>query len=80
MTKNNRATNIIKGKLDVSYEAADVWVDEHDAANSEIYPEAVVLLLTRCCKINHEHISLTRSEATVLAQWLNEFLLGDYDD
>ncbi len=64
--------DIIEGRLSVSYEEAseEAGVD---------YPAAAVLLLTRCCEANHEHISLTHAQGAVLAQWLDEFVNGDYD-
>jgi len=79
MTKDNHATNIIKDKLDVSHEASDMWVSD-DGTHAEHYPAQAVLLLTRCCKINHEHISLTHSEAEVLGLWLLAFAKGEYDE
>ena len=79
MTDNNHATNIIKDKLDVSYEAADEWRSD-DGTEVEVFPAEAVLLLTRCCEINHEHISLTHSQAAVLALWLDDFVKGAYDE
>lgn len=78
MTENNHATNIIEDKLDVSYEASDEW---HGAdSDTEIFPEAAVLLITRCCKINHDHISLDKQQAMALAEWLVAFANGEYDE
>lgn len=75
----NYATSIIEDKLDVSYEAADEWVSE-DGKDKELYPESAVLLVTRCCQINHDHISLTPSQANVLARWLTAFVNGEYNE
>jgi hypothetical protein len=79
MTKDCHATSIIEGKLDVSYEASDLWV-LNDGTKHEHFPAQAVLLLTRCCENNHEHIALTHSQAAVLAQWLDDFVKGDYDE
>ena len=75
----NYATSIIEDKLDVSYEAADEWVSE-DGKDKEIYPESAVLLVTRCCKINHDHISLNKEQAKTLMEWLASFVYGEYNE
>jgi hypothetical protein len=78
MTDNDHATTIIEDTLDVSYEPQHEWVS--DDGGTEISPAEAVLLLTRCCARNHEHISLNHSQAAVLAQWLDDFVKGEYDE
>ena len=78
MTTDNHATNIIEDKLDVSYEPACTYED--DGLPAESYPETAVLLVTRCCKINHDHISLDKTQAMALAEWLVAFANGEYDE
>ena len=75
----NYATSIIEDTLDVSYEEADEWVSE-DGKDKEYSPESAVLLVTRCCKINHDHISLSKEQAEVLHLWLEAFINGEYDE
>ena len=43
-------------------------------------PAMAVLLVTRCCPINHDHIELDKEEARLLGQWLTEFANGVYDE
>ncbi len=74
---DNHAVSIIEGKLDVSYEAADRW-EAVGGSESEEFPATAVLLLTRCCENNHEHIELTHKQASVLADWLDAFVAGNY--
>jgi hypothetical protein len=77
--KDIHNTDIIEGKLSVSYEeGAEGMYD--DGIDTEGFPEAAVLLITRCCEINHEHISLTKDQAMVLASWLVNFANGEYDE
>ncbi len=71
------ATNIIEDKLDVSYEEPEVWYDE---GVKNVIPSEAVLLLTRCCPLNHEHINLNKGQAKVLAEWLVAFANGEYDE
>lgn len=77
--EKSRTTNIIKDSLDVSYEPSETWEgdDEHE---KEIFPERAVLLVTRCCKINHDHITLDKEQAMALAEWLVAFANGEYDE
>ncbi len=64
-----QTTTILQDRLVISYEAAD-----------RDYPESAVLLYTRCCEINHDHIQLTKMDAVKLAHWLNCFIEGEYDE
>ena len=66
--KDIHRKDIIDGKLEVSYEAPHF-----------VTPAMAVLLLTRCCPLNHEHIELDKEEARLLGQWLTEFANGVYD-
>ena len=66
---NIHKRSIIKDKLAVSYEAAHF-----------VTPAMAVLLVTRCCPINHDHIELDKEEARLLGQWLTEFANGVYDE
>jgi hypothetical protein len=81
MTENNHAIDIIEDKLTISYEEADTWIsNDPDNGGVEEFPEAAVLLITRCCKINHEHINLDKEQAMKLAEWLVAFANGEYDN
>ena len=62
---------IIKDKLAVAYEPE---------VNQFYEPASAVLLVTRCCPINHEHIELNKEQARLLGQWLTEFANGVYDE
>jgi hypothetical protein len=79
MMTDTHAVNIIEDKLDVSYEGPENWVS-NDGRFGGYEPATAVLLLTRCCPNNHEHINLTHAQAAVLAQWLDDFVKGDYDE
>ena len=76
---SNHARDIIKDSLSISYEHSDEWVSE-DGTESEVFPESAVLLITRCCQINHDHITLDKEQAQVLGQWLVAFANGEYDE
>ena len=81
MSNDNHATTIIKDKLDVSYEAAEEWIsNDPDNGGVEVFPETAVLLVTRCCQINHDHISLNKEQATTLMEWLASFVYGEYSE
>jgi hypothetical protein len=73
-------TSIIEDKLSISYEEEDAWVSDVEPYTEEIAPAEAVLLVTRCCKVNHDHIALTHAQAAVLAQWLDDFVKGAYDE
>jgi hypothetical protein len=75
MTDNDRATNIKDG-LDVSFEQGAFIPDKV----GRWYPETAVLLVTRCCEINHDHINLNKEQAMALAEWLVAFANGEYDE
>ncbi len=79
MIESNHAVDIIEEKLTVSYEAVDYWESE-DGTETEEIPAAAVLLVTRCCEINHDHIGLDKEQAMTLATWLVAFANGEYDD
>jgi hypothetical protein len=73
------ATTIIEDTLDVSYEGPDDWVSS-DGNYGGYEPATAVLLVTRCCKINHDHINLNKSQANKLELWLHAFVNGEYDE
>jgi hypothetical protein len=67
--KDIHKTDILEDRLSISYEEGDMN-----------YPAAAVLLYTRCCTSNHDHIALTKMDAVKLAHWLNQFITGVYDE
>jgi hypothetical protein len=64
-------TTILEDRLFISYEAENKEFDE---------PESAVLLYSRCCEMNHDHIQLTKMDAVKLAHWLHCFIEGEYDE
>jgi hypothetical protein len=50
-----------------------------DGTEKEVEPAVAAMLVTRCCKINHDHIELNKEQAMVLAEWLVAFANGEYD-
>lgn len=78
---SNHYQDIIEDKLSLSYESESHWFDgEGSSKGMRHEPEAAVLLLTRCCPINHEHISLTKEQGEELYHWLDGLINGEYDD
>ncbi len=71
--------DIIEDKLSVSYEPSDTWVSDDDREIEHI-PAHAVLLVTGCCALDHDHVTLNHSEAAALAEWLDAFVRGDYDE
>lgn len=64
-------------KLIISYEPETRWYSSWEQTwNTD--PEAAVLLYTKCCTNNHEHISLNKEQATVLRDWLTKFIDGEF--
>ena len=72
MTKDAHVTSIIEDRLDISYEAAE----HYENCPEDDEEEQAVFLLTRCCKINHEHISIDKMQAVKLSNWLHRFITG----
>jgi hypothetical protein len=75
---NTYKKDIVEGKLAISYEEEDAWVSE-DGKEEETTPPVAVLLVTRCCPINHDHITMSKMEAVKLAHWLHRFITGEFD-
>ena len=79
MTEDNHAKTIVEGSLDVSYEPAGFWVSD-DGKEREEFPAFAVILTTKCCKLNHQHISIEKEQAVALAEWLITYANGEYDE
>jgi hypothetical protein len=73
-------TSIIEDKLSISYEEEDAWVSDVEPYTEEVTPPQCVLLITRCCKINHTHLPMDKMEAVKLAHWLHRFITGEFDE
>ncbi len=72
---------IIEDKLDVSYEPETHWYSGEGSRKGMSHaPAEAVLLVTRCCEVNHDHINLNKEQAMVLAEWLVAFANGEYDE
>lgn len=67
--------DLIENKLSISYEAEDRY---ESAYGTDIEPEKAVLLVTRCCTINHDHIDLNKDQAVLLRDWLDSFIKGEF--
>ena len=78
------ATDVVKGKKDsdppkirVSYEPTTHWYDSF-GQGWITDQDKMVILITRCCAINHDHYDLNKEEATILRDWLTRFIDGEF--
>ena len=80
MMEGIHTQDIINGTLSISYEAEGkfTWEDEDGDTNEVVEPEMAVLLHTRCCEANHEHIELDKTQAVLLRDWLTSFINGEF--
>ena len=78
MPVDSHSKEIIQDRLIISYEPED----RYDIGNGEIdtVPATAVLLVTRCCKINHTHLPLDKMEAVKLSHWLHRYITGEFDE
>jgi len=75
----NHAIDIIEDTLSISYEPEEDWKSETGEDN-QIIPPLAVLLITRCCPTNHDHMYLRKEQAKALAEWLTAFVDGKYEE